>query len=158
MCLRKLHVEGDDEGTSDVDVVKVGQTFSFLPHSSSGFGDLVSHYVDLSGRERRSASPLRYEDNFQTLAENPQNLVTVQMHDVHLKAHQRLHQRDGDVGVQVVSSALKHRMSGGEKAISHHSVRLKPHLLFSLKKRRFILQHFDAEPQISGLAVDVRFT
>lgn len=56
LCLRKLHIEGDDEGTSDVDVVKVGQTFSFLPHASARFGDLVSHYVDLSinGRYRKT--------------------------------------------------------------------------------------------------------
>lgn len=40
-----------------------------------------------------------------------QNLVSVQMFDVHLKADQRLHQGDGDVCVQVVPSAFKHRMS-----------------------------------------------
>lgn len=45
-----------------------------------------------------------------------ENLVSVQMHDVHLEADQRLHQGDGDVGVQVVSSAFKHRMSE-EKSI-----------------------------------------
>lgn len=45
--LRELHIEGDDEGTSDVVVVKVGQALAFLPHPSSGLGDLVSDDVDL---------------------------------------------------------------------------------------------------------------
>jgi len=44
-----------------------------------------------------------------------QNLVSVQVYDVHLEADQRLYQRDGDVGVQVVPSALKHRMSERER-------------------------------------------
>ena len=45
--LGELHVEADDQGTSDVDVVDVGQTFSFLPQPSARLGDLVSHDMDL---------------------------------------------------------------------------------------------------------------
>lgn len=42
------------------------------------------------------------------------------MYDVHLEADQSLHQGDGDVGVQVVSSALEHRMSA-ERSPAHKS-------------------------------------
>lgn len=42
-------------------------------------------------------------------------LVPIQMHDIHLKANQGLHQGDGDIGVQVVSSAFKHRMSKSKR-------------------------------------------
>lgn len=45
--LWELYIEGDDEGTSDVVVVKVWQALAFLPHPSSRLGDLVSHDVDL---------------------------------------------------------------------------------------------------------------
>lgn len=42
-------------------------------------------------------------------------LVPIQMHDIHLKANQGLHQGDCDIGVQVVSSAFKHRMSKSKR-------------------------------------------
>lgn len=37
------------------------------------------------------------------------------MSDVHLKTDQSLYQRDGDVCVKVVTSALKQRMPGQEQ-------------------------------------------
>lgn len=39
------------------------------------------------------------------------DLVSVQMYDIHLKANQCFHQGNGHIGVQVISSAFKHRMS-----------------------------------------------
>lgn len=47
LSLREVHVKGDDEGTADVDVVKVWQALSFLPHSGPRLCDLISQYVDL---------------------------------------------------------------------------------------------------------------
>ena len=43
------------------------------------------------------------------------HLVPVQVCDFHLEADQGLHQGDGDVGVQVVTTTLKHRVSKGNK-------------------------------------------
>lgn len=37
------------------------------------------------------------------------------MNDVHLKANQSFYKGDGDVGVKVVSSPFKHRMSWEKK-------------------------------------------
>lgn len=47
LSLREVHVEGDDEGAADVDVVKVGQALSLLPHPGPRPGDLVPHDMDL---------------------------------------------------------------------------------------------------------------
>lgn len=38
-------------------------------------------------------------------------LVSIQMHNIHLKANQGLYEGDGDIGVQVISSAFEQRMS-----------------------------------------------
>lgn len=56
LCLRKVHIKCDDEGTSDVYVVKVWQALAFLPHSSTRLGDLISHYMDLPGKNRCNQS------------------------------------------------------------------------------------------------------
>lgn len=37
------------------------------------------------------------------------------MSDLHLKTDQSLYQRDGDICIEIVTSALKHWMSGDEE-------------------------------------------
>lgn len=80
-------------------------------------------------------------------------LVPIQMHDIHLKANQGLHQGDGDISVQVVSSAFKHRMSKSRRIPPNHQYHLKCVTELKLKKKtkkkisgqKFLLQHFNTE-------------
>lgn len=76
-------------------------------------------------------------------------LVPIQMHDIHLKANQGLHQGDGDIGVQVVSSAFKHWMSKSRRIPPNPQYHLKCVTELKLKKRfsgqSLLLQHFNTE-------------
>lgn len=47
LCPGEFHIKRDNQGTSDIIVVKVWQTFTFLPHPSSRLGDFIPHNVDL---------------------------------------------------------------------------------------------------------------
>lgn len=58
--LREVHVKGDDERTADVDVVKVWEALSFLPHSGAGPGDLVSQNMDLFDSGRKTHQPILF--------------------------------------------------------------------------------------------------
>lgn len=51
LCLWEFHIKCDNEGTSDVIVVKVWQALAFLPHPGSRLGDLISHNMDLSCKD-----------------------------------------------------------------------------------------------------------
>lgn len=83
-------------------------------------------------------------------------LVPIQVRDIHLKPHQGLHQGDSDIGIQVISSAFKHRMSKSRKITPNPQYHLKWLLKLKEKGQSFLLQHFNTETQISGFTINVR--
>lgn len=75
--LRELHIEGDDERTTDIDVVKVWQPLSFLPHTSTRLGDLVSDYVDLRVNDRQRIQFVLSRDGSILLEPDPKIILLV---------------------------------------------------------------------------------
>lgn len=60
LCLWEFHIKCDNEGTSDVIVVKVWQALAFLPHPGSRLGDLISHNMDLPCKNTTANMKMNY--------------------------------------------------------------------------------------------------